>query len=125
MTIGTVATRADVGVETIRYYQRRGLVAEPPRRGSGFRQYPEETVSRLRFIKRAQQLGFSLKEIGELLSLRLSDSASCEDVRTRAEVKIGELDEKIETLRGMKKALMRLSVACLPDHSTPERSPSC
>ena len=112
MTIGSVPAQAGVGVETIRYYQRRGLVAVPPKRGSGYRQYPEETVSRLRFIKRAQELGFSLKEIQELLSLRLSDTASCEDVRARAQVKIGELDERIATLRSMRKALTRLAVAC-------------
>lgn len=112
MTIGTVADRAGVGVETIRYYQRRGLIAEPPKPISAFRQYPEETISRLRFIKRAQQLGFSLKEIRELLSLRLGGGASRQDVRTRAEAKLGELEAKIKTLQGMKKALMRLTASC-------------
>lgn len=112
MTIGTVAAQAGVGVETIRYYQRRGLIAEPPRRNAGFRQYPPETVSRLRFIKRAQRLGFSLNEVQELLSLRLSGATSRNDVRTRAEAKIAELDQKIRALRSMKKALTSLTTSC-------------
>lgn len=112
MTIGTVAEKAGVGVETIRYYQRRGLIVEPRRRSSTFRQYPEEAVARLRFIKRAQHLGFSLKEIKELLSLRLSGSTSRQDVRARTEAKIDELDDKIKALRDMKKALKGLIASC-------------
>ena len=123
MTIGTVANAAGVGVETIRYYQRRGLIAEPPKKGSGFRQYPEETVSRLRFIKRAQQLGFSLKEIQELLSLRLGGGASRHEVRARAEAKLGELDEKIKALGGMKKALTRLTASCCAEGGSESECP--
>src|SRR6266568_3121827 len=71
LTIGQVAKEAGVGVETLRYYEREGLVKEPPRRVSGYRQYPEDVVKRIHFIKRAQELGFSLKEIAELLALRV------------------------------------------------------
>jgi MerR family transcriptional regulator, copper efflux regulator len=71
LTIGQVAKEAGVGVETLRYYEREGLVKEPPRRDSGYRQYPEDVVKRIHFIKRAQELGFSLKEIAELLALRV------------------------------------------------------
>ena len=77
LTIGELAKRAGVGVETVRFYEREGLVAPPPRTGSGYRQYPADTVSRLRFIQRAKELGFSLREIGELISLRLDPAVPC------------------------------------------------
>ncbi len=112
MTIGTVARLADVGVETIRFYERKGLIPEPPRTESGYRQYPEETVSRIRFIKRAKELGFSLKEIGELLALRISPAATCEDIRVRAESKIADIEERVQTLHRMRKALAKLTAAC-------------
>ncbi len=85
LTIGQLARRADVGVETVRFYQRKGLLAEPDRRPSGYRQYDEAIVDRLRFIKRAKELGFTLNEIKELLSLRLDPSTTCADVKNRAE----------------------------------------
>src|SRR5207237_9845446 len=88
LSIGQVARRAGVGVETVRFYERQGLLEEPPRRASGYRQYSEEVVSRLRFIKRAQQLGFSLKEISELLLLRVDAQASCEEVKGRTDAEI-------------------------------------
>ncbi len=72
LSIGQVARRAGVGVETVRFYEREGLLEEPPRRASGYRQYSEQVVKRLHFIKRAKQLGFSLKEISELLLLRVA-----------------------------------------------------
>ncbi len=112
LTIGKVARRASVGVETVRFYEREGLIEEPPRRESGYRQYPEETVSRIRFIRRAKELGFSLKEIKELLALRIDPEASCEDIRQRAEAKIADIEEKVRTLRRMKKALVKLTAAC-------------
>ncbi|MDK1031917.1 MAG: heavy metal-responsive transcriptional regulator, partial [Planctomycetia bacterium] len=112
LTIGKVAHHAGVGVETIRFYEREGLIEEPPRRQSGYRQYPEEAVSRIRFIRRAKELGFSLKEIKELLSLRASPRARCADVRKRAEAKINDIEQKVRTLQRMKKALVKLTVAC-------------
>ena len=112
LTIGTVARRAGVGVETIRFYERENLIEEPPRRESGYRQYPEETVIRLRFIGRAKELGFSLREIRELLSLRVDPDTSCQDVRRHAEAKIAQIEEKIRTLERMKDVLGRLTDAC-------------
>ena len=77
LTIGDVAKQADVHSETLRYYERRGLVARPPRSVSNYRLYPEDTVRRVRFIKHAQAVGFSLKEIKELLSLRAAPKTQC------------------------------------------------
>lgn len=113
LTIGDVAKQADVHVETLRYYERRGLMARPPRSMSNYRLYPEDTVRRLRFIKHAQALGFSLKEIKELLSLRAAPKARCTDVRRRAEAKIKDIEEKIRSLQAMKKALAKLVAECV------------
>ncbi|MBW7997265.1 MAG: MerR family DNA-binding protein [Candidatus Glassbacteria bacterium] len=112
LQIGKVARLSDVGVETIRFYEREGLIAEPPRKESGYRQYPKETVSRIRFIKRAKKLGFSLKEIRELLSLRKDPDATCEDILERAKAKVTNIEEKILALQRMKKALGKLMAAC-------------
>ena len=112
LTIGEVAKRAGVHVETLRYYERRGLIEEPPRTSSNYRMCPLESVRRVRFIKRAQELGFSLKEIAELLSLRAAPKAHCGGVRRRAEVKLDDIDEKMRDLRRMKKALSGLVVQC-------------
>ena len=112
LTIGTVARQAGVGVETIRFYERVGLIEDPPRRESGYRQYPEEAVARVRFVRRAKDLGFTLKEIKELLSLRASPKSRCVDVRMRAEAKIEDIERKVRALQGMKKALVKLTAAC-------------
>jgi len=112
LTIGKVARLAGVGVETIRFYEREGLIERPPRRASGYRQYPEETIARLRFIKRAKELGFSLREIKELLELRIAPGTRCEDIRRRANAKINDIEEKLATLRRMKEALEKLTAAC-------------
>lgn len=112
LTIGQVADRADVGVETVRFYEREGLVEEPPRRPSGYRQYPPEAVARIRFIRRAKELGFSLKEIRELLALRLDPQSTCGDVRDRAEEKLAGIRDKIAALERMSAALERLTAAC-------------
>ncbi len=112
MTTGQVAKQANVNIETIRYYERRGLIPEPPRRESGYRQYPHDAIRRLQFIKRAQELGFSLKEIGELLSLRVNLQASSVDIKRRVDAKITGIDARIRDLKGMKGALMKLASAC-------------
>ena len=112
MTIGKLAQRCGVGVETIRFYEREGLIEEPQRRDSGYRQYPEETARRVRFIKRAKELGFTLKEIRELLALRIRPEATCGDVRHQAEAKIADIEQRIVMLQKMKQALARLTVAC-------------
>lgn len=112
LTIGQVARRTGVGVETLRFYEREGLIAEPPRRASGYRQYPEDAVSRVRFIRRAKELGFSLKEIRELLCLRVDPSTTCADIKRRTEAKIAHIEEKIRALQTIQGALGRLAAAC-------------
>ncbi len=112
LTIGQVAFRSGVGIETVRFYEREGLLAKPERTVSGYRQFDEEVIIRLRFIQRAKELGFTLSEIKELLSLRVDPDTSCEDVRARAEIKIADIEGKIKTLQRMKKALMQLTHEC-------------
>ncbi len=112
VTIGQLARKAQVHVETVRYYERRGLLPQPLRRWSGYRQYSQDDVIRLRFIKRAQRLGFSLKEIAELLSLRVDPDTSCHDVKQRAEAKLADIEAKILALEQMKKALKKLAASC-------------
>ena len=113
LTIGKVANRAGLGIETVRFYEREGLIAEPPRgESSGYRHYPEGTVARLRFIKKAKDLGFSLKEIRELLSLKAKPSGSCADVRARATDKIENINQKISVLQAMRVALTGLVEEC-------------
>lgn len=112
LTIGKTARAAGVGVETVRFYERRGLIEEPPRLASGYRQYSMDTVRRLQFIKRAKELGFTLKEIGELLALRTHPSTCCADIRSEAETKIADIEQKIQDLKRMKSALRHLANAC-------------
>ncbi len=107
-----LASQGGVNVETIRYYERHGLLAKPPRTASGYRLFSAEAVTRLRFIKRSQELGFSLNEIKELLSLRVKPGGSCVDVLRKAESKIIDLDEKISHLQEIRKALVELTNAC-------------
>ena len=112
LKIGEVARQAGVNLQTIHYYERRGLLPRPPRTGSNYRAYPQDAVLRVRFIKRAQGLGFTLKEIKELLSLRATPRTRCADVRTRAQAKVEDIDEKILTLKAMRKALTKLIGEC-------------
>jgi MerR family mercuric resistance operon transcriptional regulator len=112
-TIGQVAERSGIGIETVRFYERKGLIADPPRTDSGYRQYPEDVVVRLRFIRRAKELGFALKEILELLSLRVNPDTTCADVRKQAEFKISDVEERIRALRRIKTALTRLAASCV------------
>lgn len=111
MTVGQVAQQAGVGVETVRFYEKKRLLEEPTRRASGYREYDDETVNRLRFIQRAKQLGFTLGEIKELLSLRCSEQP-CNEVQRRAEAKIAEIEEKVAMLLRMKEVLGRLASSC-------------
>ncbi len=117
---GQVAKAAGVNAETLRYYERRGILARPARQKSGYRQYPEDTVRIVRFIKRAQQLGFTLNEIEELLVLRADDSRSCDEVRATALIKLSEIEAKISQLGAMKEALTTLVASCLDGASSRE-----
>lgn len=112
LTIGALADAAGVGRETVRFYEREGLVADPRGSGHGYRLYPPETVTRLRFIRRAQQLGFTLSEISELLQLRADDEAACEAVEARARRKLADVESKIADLRRIGDALARLVERC-------------
>lgn len=113
LSIGEVARRAGVGVETVRFYEREGLLEEPPRRASGYRQYSQEAVKRIGFIKRAKTLGFSLKEIGELLLLRVDAQTSCNEVMQRTEAKIAEVERKLVELQRMRQALLQVHSLCV------------
>lgn len=109
---GELARRAGVNVETLRYYERKGLLPVPPRRESGYREYPEDSVRLIRFIKRAQEVGFSLGEVRELLALRVRPGTSCAEVRSRAEQKIEDVRRKIADLKKIERALTRLAATC-------------
>jgi MerR family mercuric resistance operon transcriptional regulator len=112
LTVGELAKKANVNVETIRYYERRRIMPKPARTRAGYRVYPSEAVQRVRFVKRAQELGFSLKEIQELLSLRVATATTSADIRQRAESKISDIEAKIQGLKAMKKRLVQITNAC-------------
>ena len=120
MKIGHVAGQAAVNIDTVRYYERRGLLPEPERGPSGYRDYPEETVPLIRFIKRTQDLGFSLKEIENLISLRAGgDGRRRSDVRGLAEAKIRDIDQKLARLQAMRSALLSLVESCANSRGQP------
>jgi MerR family mercuric resistance operon transcriptional regulator len=115
LTIGEVAKQANVHIETLRYYERQGLVPRPRRSASNYRLYAGDTVRRVRFIKAAQELGFSLAEIRELLSLRATPRTRCAEIRQRAEAKVKAIEAKIASLQAMKRALAKLVAECSGD----------
>jgi MerR family mercuric resistance operon transcriptional regulator len=110
--IGEVAKHAGVTVETIRFYESQTLIPKPPRSESGYRQYTSKTIRRVRFIQRAKELGFSLKDIHVLLTLRNEPNATCADVKTQALMKIEEVDEKSADLTRIRRALTDLVERC-------------
>ena len=112
LTIGKVAKKSGLGIETVRFYERQGLIDNPPRTESGYRQYPEETIAQLRFIKRAKVLGFSLKEIQELLSLKYDPNATKADVKERTLKKVADVKSKIQDLTRIQNALEHLIHTC-------------
>ena len=112
LRIGELAKRAHVGVETVRYYERQGLLDEPERKLSGYRQYSEETVQVLSFIRRAKELGFTLKEIKSLLTLRMDVSTPRTEIRQQAHKKIAEIQSKIVDLQRMRDGLQSLVDKC-------------
>ena len=112
LTIGRLAKQVGVNLETVRFYERRGLLPRPPRSAAGYRLFPEDAARRLRFIRRAQDLGFSLSEIAELLSLRVSRRTTSAEIRARAEAKITDIETRIKRLDSMKKTLRKLIRVC-------------
>lgn len=109
MTIGRLADEAGVNVETIRYYQRIGLINEPEKPQQGFRKYSYQSLEQIIFIKRAQQLGFSLQEIADLLEL---GDGNCSDVRIRAEKKRDKIEKQIKDLQALQDTLNQLIRTC-------------
>ena len=118
LTTSEVAGRAGVNLDTVRYYEKRGLLPEPPRTAAGYRRYGPEHVSHIRFIRRAQDLGFTLEEIGELLDLRVVPGAGAE-VREKTAEKVQEIEAKIRDLQRIKEKLLELASAC-EHHGSPE-----
>ncbi|MCH7598904.1 MAG: MerR family transcriptional regulator [Myxococcales bacterium] len=112
LTIGNLAKAVGVGVETVRFYEREKLIPKPPRTKSGYRQYPEDTLERVRFIRLAKELGFTLAEISELLELRVGPTQGCDDVEAKARGAITRCRVKIDELERMSRALGKLADAC-------------
>lgn len=112
MRIGEVAKAAEVGIDAVRFYEREGLLPAPARRPSGYRDYSPDAVLDLRFIRRAKQLGFSLREVSELLSINREPDASAGDVKKLAEEKLADLEDKIRSLQRMKQALREVANSC-------------
>ncbi len=118
MKIGEVAKAAGIGIDAVRFYEREGLIPEPARRPSGYRMYPPDVVLSLRFIRRAKELGFSLKEVSELLSLETAAEATAADVRKLAETKLADIEERIRALQRMRRALRKATESCTGQGST-------
>lgn len=112
LTIGKLAVASNVNVETIRFYERKGMIKQPSKIGS-FRYYSKEYITRIQFIKRSQELGFTLKETKDLLDLKIKNQSKCSDVLSRTEIKISEIDQKIKDLTKMKKSLQALANCCV------------
>ncbi len=112
LTTAKVAREGGVNVETIRYYERHGLLPKAPRTPSGYRVFTTDSVQRLRFIRRAQELGFTLNEIKELLAIKIRRGSSCADVRRKAEAKIADVDGRIRHLQAIRGALREITATC-------------
>jgi len=112
MKIGSVASQTDLSIDTIRFYERHGLVSSPPRLFSGYRDYPEEVLERLHFIKEAKGLGFSLREIKELLSLGVKSTRECGPVTRKAEAKLAEMESEIDRLQRLRRTLRKMVKEC-------------
>lgn len=110
--IGQVARRADIDKETVRYYEKRNLIPEPDRRRSGYRIFTQRHIDQIRFIKRAQELGFTLSEIKELLKLRMDEDTTCSEIKSEAQEKYKDVQEKIEDLQRIKETLLELIDSC-------------
>ncbi len=120
LTIGEAAKAAGVGAQTLRYYERRGLLLPPHRTESGYRQFSEEAVRRVQFIRRAQSLGFTLEEIAELLSLRVRRGQQCGDVEQTARHARDRVQQRLQEMQGFERALSRLIHACEVGGTTDE-----
>lgn len=122
LTIGAVAKRAGVAIDTIRYYEREGLLPVPLRRASGYRSYGEGAIAQLRFIRRAKQLGFTLEEIRELLALSVDRQRGVKAVKQRAQQRLAAIEQRIVELQRVRDGLAQLVESC-PGHGAPEQCP--
>ena len=122
MKIGTLAQRADVGIDTIRYYEREGMIPAPLRTASGYRDYRDDDVARLRFVRRAKVLGFTLIEIRELLDLTASASDDMAGLKAQAQVKLDDVNSRIVEMVRVRDALQQLVTAC-PGHGALDTCP--
>ena len=118
MTIGKLAKKCGVGVETIRFYEREGLILQPKRKPSGYRIYSDLAVNQIHFIRQAKKLGFTLKEIRDLMEFSLDGKQTCEAVYSLAKTKIADIEEKIALLQKMRATLGDLVVACKNNKKT-------
>ncbi|MEK6618548.1 MAG: heavy metal-responsive transcriptional regulator, partial [Nitrospirota bacterium] len=112
LTIGKLAKAVGVNIQTVRYYERRRLLSPTARKLSGYRLYGDDTLRRMRFIKNAQALGFTLREIAELLNLRVTSTARCGDVQRRALTKLRQVEDKVRDLRALARGLQGLIQTC-------------
>lgn len=122
-TVGVLANETGINVETVRYYEKMKLMPRPKRRESRYRIYDEQDLSRLKFITRSKELGFKLKEIKELLNLKVNSQSKCGDIKQLADHKISDIKEKIKDLKSMKKQLEKLVVQCVNEELTTEDCP--
>lgn len=122
LTIGAVAKRVGVAIDTIRYYEREGLLPEPQRRASGYRSYDDSTITQLRFIRRAKDLGFTLEEIRELLALSADRARGVKAVKQRAQQRLAAIEQRIAELQRVRDGLAQLVESC-PGHGRPEDCP--
>ncbi|HMO35890.1 MAG TPA: MerR family DNA-binding protein [Gemmatales bacterium] len=120
LTTGALAKAAGLGIETVRYYERRGLLPAPARKPSGYRAYPEAAVRRLRFIKRSQELGFTLSEVKELLALWENPETDRAKVRAKALAKVSDIESRINDLTKVRAQLLELSANCKGKGTTKE-----
>ena len=112
MNIGQLARESRVPIDTIRYYERLNLIPKAPRTEAGYRNFPSDVVPRLRFIKRSQELGFSLEEIRELLALKVDPQTTCAKVLHRATEKLSDIDRRVDDLLAMRRALEKITKSC-------------
>lgn len=117
LTIGQLAKTLSISTDTIRLYERQGLIAEPPRSDNGYRHYPSNTIARLRFIQRAKTMGFTLKQIGELLAIQRTSQHTCDEVRQQAQHKLLDIEHKLNELQRLKAALEMLVHTCETPHA--------
>ena len=122
MKIGELARKAGIAIDTVRYYERQGLLPPPLRAASGYRQYRHEDVARLRFVRRAKALGFTLEEIRELLGLSARRESDMAGMKAAAMQKLADIDDKLAELQRMRAGLERLVVSC-PGHGALEHCP--